>query len=167
MTFLRIVILIPRVKPEGMLFRKPVCTPDQVRGRLFRDHAQGEKKVRPVAGGVHGTDRPKRRTSDQSVQAISVGLAGRAFDVAGKSYGVSGAGLRARIAATEAAPSRVRESRGRRRHVVGMPGSDEDRRSRQPFARMSRARSRSHERLRSVSRLSWSFLPRATASSIL
>src|SRR5262245_10550072 len=25
----------PRVEPEGMLFRKPVSTPDQVRGRLF------------------------------------------------------------------------------------------------------------------------------------
>src|SRR5262249_22261365 len=31
--------MIPRVEPEGMLFRKPVSTPDQVRGRLFRDHA--------------------------------------------------------------------------------------------------------------------------------
>src|SRR5215831_9670801 len=31
--------MIPRVEPEGMLFRKPVPTPDQVRGRLFRDHA--------------------------------------------------------------------------------------------------------------------------------
>src|SRR5262245_17865762 len=31
--------MIPRVEPEGMLFRKPVSTPDQVRDRLFRDHA--------------------------------------------------------------------------------------------------------------------------------
>ena len=31
--------MIPPVKPEGMLFRKPVSTPDHVRGRLFRDHA--------------------------------------------------------------------------------------------------------------------------------
>src|SRR5262245_21213515 len=31
--------MIPRVKPEGMLFRKPASTPDQVRGRLFPDHA--------------------------------------------------------------------------------------------------------------------------------
>src|SRR5262245_8315769 len=31
--------MIPRVEPEGMLFRKPVSTPDRVRGRLFRDHA--------------------------------------------------------------------------------------------------------------------------------
>jgi len=31
--------MIPRVKPEGMLVRKPHHTPDQVRGRLFRDHA--------------------------------------------------------------------------------------------------------------------------------
>ena len=29
--------MIPRVEPEGMLVRKPVSTPDQVRGRLFRD----------------------------------------------------------------------------------------------------------------------------------
>src|SRR5262249_24463204 len=38
--------MIPRVEPEGMLFRKPVSTPDQVRGKLFRDHAlwrHGEK----------------------------------------------------------------------------------------------------------------------------
>jgi hypothetical protein len=31
--------MIPRVKPEGMLFGKPDSTPDQVRGRLFPDHA--------------------------------------------------------------------------------------------------------------------------------
>jgi hypothetical protein len=31
--------MIPRVEPEGMLSRKPVSTPDQVRGRLFRGHA--------------------------------------------------------------------------------------------------------------------------------
>src|SRR4029453_13543977 len=31
--------MIPRVEPEGMLFRKPVSTPDQVRGRLFRNLA--------------------------------------------------------------------------------------------------------------------------------
>src|SRR5262245_26082534 len=31
--------MIPRVELEGMLFRKPVSTPDQVRVRLFRDHA--------------------------------------------------------------------------------------------------------------------------------
>src|SRR5262245_46310020 len=31
--------MIPRVEPEGMLFRKPASTPDQVRGELFRDHA--------------------------------------------------------------------------------------------------------------------------------
>jgi hypothetical protein len=31
--------MIPRVEPEGMLFRKPVSIPDQVRDRLFRDHA--------------------------------------------------------------------------------------------------------------------------------
>ena len=37
----------------------------------------------------------------------------------------------------------------------------------QPFARISRPRSRSHDRLRSVSRLSCSFLPRASASSSL
>src|SRR5262245_41601707 len=29
--------MIPRVEPEGMLVRKPVSTPDQVRRRLFRD----------------------------------------------------------------------------------------------------------------------------------
>jgi len=41
MTFLRIVVslqfflsMIPRVKPEGMLSRKPVPIPGQVRGRL-------------------------------------------------------------------------------------------------------------------------------------
>jgi hypothetical protein len=28
--------MIPRVKPEGMLFGKPVSTPQQVRGTLFR-----------------------------------------------------------------------------------------------------------------------------------
>jgi len=28
--------MIPRVKPEGMLFGKPVSTPDHVRGKLFR-----------------------------------------------------------------------------------------------------------------------------------
>src|SRR5262249_9737282 len=33
--------MIPRVEPEGMLPRKPAPTPDQVRGRLFRDHALG------------------------------------------------------------------------------------------------------------------------------
>jgi hypothetical protein len=27
--------MIPRVEPEGMLFRKPVPTPDHVEGRLF------------------------------------------------------------------------------------------------------------------------------------
>jgi 4-hydroxy-tetrahydrodipicolinate synthase len=37
----------------------------------------------------------------------------------------------------------------------------------QPFSRMSRPRSRSHDRFFSVSRLSCSFLPRASASSIL
>src|SRR5215510_10903935 len=31
--------MIPRVKPEGRLFRKPVPSPDHVRARLFRDHA--------------------------------------------------------------------------------------------------------------------------------
>src|SRR5262245_66659452 len=31
--------MIPRVEPEDMLFRKPVSTPDQVRGSLFRDRA--------------------------------------------------------------------------------------------------------------------------------
>src|SRR5215470_5819386 len=35
--------MIPRVEPEGMLFRKPVSTPDQVRGRLFRDHALADR----------------------------------------------------------------------------------------------------------------------------
>ena len=28
--------MIPRIKSEGMLFGKPVPTPDQVEGRLFR-----------------------------------------------------------------------------------------------------------------------------------
>jgi hypothetical protein len=28
--------MIPRVKPEGMLFGKPVSTPHHVRGMLFR-----------------------------------------------------------------------------------------------------------------------------------
>ncbi len=28
--------MIPRVEPEGMLFRKPVPTPDHLRGMLFR-----------------------------------------------------------------------------------------------------------------------------------
>jgi hypothetical protein len=38
----------PRVEPEGMLFRKPDSTPDQVRGRLFgimlrREHSGNEE----------------------------------------------------------------------------------------------------------------------------
>jgi hypothetical protein len=37
--------MIPRVKPEGMPFRKPVLTPDQVRGRLFRDHALAQRDL--------------------------------------------------------------------------------------------------------------------------
>src|SRR5262245_55503214 len=36
--------MIPRIKPEGMLSRKPVPTPDQFRGRLFRDHALMDTK---------------------------------------------------------------------------------------------------------------------------
>src|SRR3954451_6535599 len=46
--------MIPRVEPEGMLFRKPVPTPDQVRdqvrGRLFRDHALRQGNV-AIGGG--------------------------------------------------------------------------------------------------------------------
>src|SRR5262249_1127665 len=44
--------MIPRVEPEGMLFRKPASTPDQVRGRLFRDHplADAAHPVRLEAG---------------------------------------------------------------------------------------------------------------------
>ena len=34
--------IIPRVEPEGMLFPKSGPSPDQVRGRLFRDHALGQ-----------------------------------------------------------------------------------------------------------------------------
>src|SRR5262249_4627207 len=33
-----------------MLFRKPVSTPDQVRGRLFRDHARAEPFPRRCVG---------------------------------------------------------------------------------------------------------------------
>src|SRR5262245_26314711 len=40
--------MTPRVEPEGMLFRKPASTPDQVRGRPFRDHALVE--VPPANG---------------------------------------------------------------------------------------------------------------------
>jgi hypothetical protein len=40
--------MIPRVKPEGMLFRKPVPTPDQVRGKLFRDHALANQSRRNI-----------------------------------------------------------------------------------------------------------------------
>jgi hypothetical protein len=43
--------MIPRVEPEGMLFREPVSTPDQVRGRLFRDHA--------LTGDVRVNEQPR------------------------------------------------------------------------------------------------------------
>src|SRR5262245_8396234 len=50
--------MIPRVKPEGRLFRKPVSSPDQVRARLFRDHAPGAKPrdlARETCGATVGS----------------------------------------------------------------------------------------------------------------
>src|SRR5579872_2407021 len=35
--------MIPRVEPEGMLFRKPLHTSHQVRCRLFPDHALSDR----------------------------------------------------------------------------------------------------------------------------
>src|SRR5262249_24206578 len=52
--------MIPRVEPEGMLFRKPVSTPDQVRGRLFRDHARVAEKLK-VPYGSHELATPRER----------------------------------------------------------------------------------------------------------
>src|SRR5215468_5111225 len=53
--------MIPRVEPEGMLFRKPVSTPDQVRGRLFRDHAHALQpmvalRVAEIGGAGHALE---------------------------------------------------------------------------------------------------------------
>src|SRR4051812_19730727 len=50
--------MIPRVEPEGMLFRKPVSTPDQVRGRLFRDHAQKVQQQQGCEGAQGGHNDP-------------------------------------------------------------------------------------------------------------
>ena len=46
--------MIPRVGPEGMLFGKPASTPDQVRGRLFPDHALGAGALDLVFGSAGG-----------------------------------------------------------------------------------------------------------------
>jgi hypothetical protein len=44
--------MIPRVKPEDMLFGEPVSTPDYVRGGLFPDHALGSVVERKAAAGT-------------------------------------------------------------------------------------------------------------------
>src|SRR5262245_6494224 len=51
--------MIPRVKPEGRLFRKPVSSPDQVRARLFRDHALAVRLVllQVPSAGLRGLER--------------------------------------------------------------------------------------------------------------
>src|SRR5262249_26669989 len=48
--------MIPRGGPEGMLFRKPVSTPDQVRGRLFRDASLGDDMKALLCPRVGGPD---------------------------------------------------------------------------------------------------------------
>jgi hypothetical protein len=49
--------MIPRLKPEGMLFGKSVPTRDQVRGRLFPDHAlASEQDVAETAFDDPGGD---------------------------------------------------------------------------------------------------------------
>jgi hypothetical protein len=45
--------MIPRVKPEGMLFGKPVSTPQQVRGMLYPDHALGVEKSALLRAGAN------------------------------------------------------------------------------------------------------------------
>ncbi len=42
--------MIPRVKPEGMLFGNPASTPDHVRGGFFRIMLQGGAYSVSVAG---------------------------------------------------------------------------------------------------------------------
>src|SRR5262249_34416253 len=67
--------MIPRVEPEGMLFRKPASTPDQVRGRLFRDHA-----LAPVRA-----DRPPRLsrcTGDIAIYGCDIARGGLGFHLA-------------------------------------------------------------------------------------
>src|SRR5262245_58488309 len=49
--------MIPRVEPEGMLIRKPASTPDQVRGRLFRDHARAGSSAAELYGAKRHGDR--------------------------------------------------------------------------------------------------------------
>src|SRR5262245_36558820 len=71
MTFLRSVIslqsyawsMIPPVAPEGMLFRKPVSSPDQVRARLFRDHARAHSPEHRVGSAEAGGSKPPESTS--------------------------------------------------------------------------------------------------------
>ena len=45
--------MIPRVEAEGMLFGKPVSTPDQVRRRLFPDHALSLRRARHQKRHAH------------------------------------------------------------------------------------------------------------------
>jgi hypothetical protein len=49
--------MILPVKPEGMLFRKLVPTPDHVRGKLFGDHAL-KPRLAMISADPDGTTRP-------------------------------------------------------------------------------------------------------------
>src|SRR5262249_4374556 len=62
--------MIPRVEPEGRLFRKPVSTPYQVRGKLFRDHALASGQ----SGGRGPRDAARRGTASR-VDLVSASAA--------------------------------------------------------------------------------------------
>jgi len=44
--------MIPRVEPEGIVFRKPASTPDQVQGRLFGIMLELGQPYHPIVKGI-------------------------------------------------------------------------------------------------------------------